>query len=375
MSKNKEIEQMAPKGQRINGKKASATRYIPFYEFLLFDPMYREMKDKAKILYAFLRKKSMDNEEKTQKYEEGEEGFTRSYRDENGEIYVIADNSELSIILQCHPNRVKDQKDELKRYGLLEEVPQLKAASYLYVLIPNEDQLTDKWTYIEEMKTLRAETQKVNKEKFKKYKENKESKKSSVDKGSVHNQQNVSYDNQQNVSYHNQQNVSKIYLKGFKSIPESLKPTLNLSIEETTLPIAIQITLKNQIDRLIEYNIKISDIEIHYHAVSEIYNESEYNFVLHDLFDEMKEKPRKFASVMNNWLERNRVNQSNVPDKNENGGKTPIRKEKEPYWLNKDDEHPEEKKDENSHMDREQFELEKKALFDRIKKYKDKKSG
>ncbi len=104
----KEQEIKVEKGNRITGKKASAERYIPFHEFLLFDPKYREMKDKAKILYAFLRKKSLDNESYTNKYEEGEEGFTRSYRDENGEIYIIADNSELSIILQCHPNRVKD---------------------------------------------------------------------------------------------------------------------------------------------------------------------------------------------------------------------------------------------------------------------------
>src|SRR3954470_16672303 len=98
MSKKKEQQQKAEKGNRITGRKASAERYIPFNEFLLFDPLYREMNSKAKILYAFLRKKSMDNEEKTQKFEEGEEGFTKSYRDENGEIYVIADNSELSII-------------------------------------------------------------------------------------------------------------------------------------------------------------------------------------------------------------------------------------------------------------------------------------
>src|SRR4051794_36008010 len=188
----KEQELKVEKGNRITGKKASAIRYIPFNEFLLFDPKYREMKDKAKILYAFLRKKSLDNEHYTYKHEEGEEGFTRSYRDENGEIYVIADNSELSIILQCHPNRVKDQKDELKIYGLLEEVPQFQKASRLYILTPKEDQLSERWNYIEEMKQLRAETEKINTEKFKKYKEKKKLKKTSADEESSHNSQNVS---------------------------------------------------------------------------------------------------------------------------------------------------------------------------------------
>ena len=283
----KEQEIKVEKGNRITGKKASAERYIPFHEFLLFDPKYREMKDKAKILYAFLRKKSLDNESYTNKYEEGEEGFTRSYRDENGEIYIIADNSELSIILQCHPNRVKDQKDELKHYGLLDEVPQFQKASRLYILTPKEEQLTERWTYIEEMKQLRAKTEKSNKEKFKKHKEKRKSEQSSNTNDSCHNSQNVSYNNSQNVSYNNSQNVSKIYLKGFKSTPEGFKSTFNLSIsediEKAELPIKLKQTLINKIDRLIEFDIQISDIDLHFNANKDTHKEAEYNFVLDNL--------------------------------------------------------------------------------------------
>ena len=50
-------EQLVKSGKRITGRKASADKFIPLYEFLLFDPTYREMKDKAKILYSFLRNK------------------------------------------------------------------------------------------------------------------------------------------------------------------------------------------------------------------------------------------------------------------------------------------------------------------------------
>ena len=52
-------EQVVKSGKRITGRKASADTFTPLYEFLLFDPTYREMKAKAKILYSFLRKKTL----------------------------------------------------------------------------------------------------------------------------------------------------------------------------------------------------------------------------------------------------------------------------------------------------------------------------
>jgi hypothetical protein len=335
MGKNQERKVL--EGKKINGRKASAERYIPFYEFLLYDPIYREMKDKAKILYTFLRKKTIYCEEKTEAFESGEEG-TRSYRDENGYIFCIADNSELSIILQCHPNRVKDQRDELERYGLLRIELQDKAAHRLYVLDPSE--ITERWTYIEEMKQLREKAKQENKAKAEKAKQKKkESQKSSDDKDSKSNQQSVSQPNQQNVSQSNQQNVGKTYLKDFKSTLNPLNINLNLSIsediEKSSLPIALQKTLINKIDRLIEFDIIISDVETHFEAVKESFIEPEYNEVLKNLLNIINEQPRNFSAVMNDWLERNRRKQNNVPEKKVNSRK-PIRTEMIPEFMIED---------------------------------------
>ena len=346
MSENK--KQQTPqvqKGQRITGKKASAERYIPFYEFLFFDPLYREMKDKAKILYSYLRKKSIDNKEKTQKFEEGEEGFTKSYRDENGDIFVIADNSELSIILQCHPNRVKDQRDELKKYGLLDEVSRLndegnKISSAWYVLQPNPETLSERWNHIEEMKKLRGKMKDENQKKKEKYlakkKVERAAKKAEKNDISNVNQQNVSYANQHFVGYVNQQNVSKIYPKGFKSNPEPIKSTFNLSISEdiqnSALPIPLKKILDKKIDRLIKFEIPISDIDLHYNAVKDIYPENEYAFVLDSLIAKMAFKPKNFASVMDDWLKRNREKLIKmIQQKKEK--KEPIRKEYIPTHM------------------------------------------
>ncbi len=128
------------------------------------------------------------------------------------------------------------------------------------------------------MKQLRAKTEKSNKEKFKKHKEKRKSEQSSNTNDSCHNSQNVSYNNSQNVSYNNSQNVSKIYLKGFKSTPEGFKSTFNLSIsediEKAELPIKLKQTLINKIDRLIEFDIQISDIDLHFNANKDTHKEA-----------------------------------------------------------------------------------------------------
>jgi hypothetical protein len=342
------VENKVEKGKRIAGRKASAERYIPFYEFLLFDPKYREMKDKAKILYSFLRKKTMDNEKKFESYEEaianGKDPAgkgTESYLDENGDIFCIADNSELSIILQCHPNRVKDQKDELKKYGLLDEIPQFRKASRLYVLEPKT--LTERWTYIEEMIELRKDTEQENLKKYKKHKEKvkEEKAKKTADENpssevDSSNSQNVSYYNSQNVSYYNSQNVSKYQSKGFKSNLKDFKSTFNLSISEdiknSALPIPLKKLLDKKIDRLIKFEINISDIDLHYNAVKEVYPENEYAFVLDNLIAKMTFKPNNFASVMDDWLKRNKENLIKMIQHAKEKNK-PIPKEMLPSWF------------------------------------------
>lgn len=361
----KEQELQVAKGTRITGKKASAESYMPLYEFLIFDPTYRKMKEKAKILYSWLRKKTADNEKKYKDYMESLENGetpskgTESYLDKNGEIFCLADNAELSIILQCHPNRVKDQRDELKRYGLLEEVPRFndaghKLSSAWYVLEPNPETLSERWAYIEEVKELRETLKEENQKKKDKHlakkkaeskiKEETEAQKGAEkipqeaysDKDSETNQQNVSWPNQQNVSWSNQQNVSKSKSKGSKSNLNSLNNTLNLSIKEeiknTSLPKHIKKSLSSKIDRLIEFKINVFDIELHFHAVHEKFNEQEYAFVLNNLLDKMTTKPQIFAAVMNDWLDRNRKKQNQFAEKKKNNT-TAIRTEKLPDWF------------------------------------------
>ena len=334
-------EQLVKSGKRITGRKASADKFIPLYEFLLFDPTYREMKDKAKILYSFLRKKTLYFEKITEVYEmsiaNGEEPVgTKSYRDENDEIFCLADNAELAIILQCHYNRVPDFKKELRKYGLLDEVAQLHKSNRLYVLEPEE--IADSWNYIEEIKEFRAKIKEENKTKAENQKAKKQEEKLSKSVELHSNSQTVNDDNAQKESYDDSQNVSKNKYKDLKSNLNSLNNNLNLSISEeiehTSLPINLKKLLLDKMDRLIEFKIKIVDIELHFHAVRERFSEQEYCFVLNSLIDQMTTKPKTFAAVMNDWLDRNRKKQNEFTEKKENSNK-PRRTEMVPDWLHK----------------------------------------
>jgi hypothetical protein len=336
-------EQLVKSGKRITGRKASADKYIPLYEFLLFDPTYREMKDKAKLLYSFLRKKTLYFEKITEVYEmaiaNGEELVgTKSYRDENDEIFCIADNAELAIILQCHYNRVPDFKKELRKYGLLDEVAQLHKSNRLYVLEPEE--IADSWNYIEEIKEFRVKIKEENKIKAEKHKAKKQEEKLSKSVELHSNSQTVNDDNEQKESYNDSQKASKNKYKDLKSNLNSLNNNLNLSISEeienTSLPINLKKLLLNKMDRLIEFQINVLDMEIHFNAVREQFSEQEYTFVLNSLIDQLTEKPVNFAAVMNNWLDRNRKKQNEFTEK-KSSAKKPLREELIPEWLNKKD--------------------------------------
>jgi hypothetical protein len=85
---------------------------------------------------------------------------------------------------------------------------------------------------------------------------------------------------------------------------------------------------------LIEFKINVFDIELHFHAVREQFNEQEYTFVLNSLIDQLTEKPVTFAAVMNNWLDRNRKKQNEFTEKKGNSNK-PKRTEMVPDWLHK----------------------------------------
>ena len=335
-------EQLVKSGKRITGRKASADKFIPLYEFLLFDPTYREMKAKAKLLYSFLRNKTLYFEKMTEAYEmsiaNGEEPVgTKSYRDENDEIFCLADNAELAIILQCHYNRVPDFKKELRKYGLLDEVAQLNKSNRLYVLEP--EGISDSWNYIEEIKEFRAKIKEETKARAENPKAKKQEKKLSKSVELHSNSQNVNHGNSQIVRYGDSQNVSKNKYKYLKSNVNSLNNNVNLSISEeiehTSLPMNLKKLLLDKMDRLIEFNIKIVDIELHFHAVRERFTEQEYCFVLNSLIDQMTTKPKAFAAVMNDWLDRNRKRQNEFAAKKENSNK-PRRTEMVPDWLHKE---------------------------------------
>jgi len=115
-------------------KKINADQYMPFYEFLFFDPLYRKMSDKAKILYTYLRNtlKFFEHENERYKHEEG----LKSYFDENGDLFVIADNIELCYILNCSEPTLIKTKKEIARYGLLEELRKKDKPNQIYPLKP-----------------------------------------------------------------------------------------------------------------------------------------------------------------------------------------------------------------------------------------------
>lgn len=279
-----------PQGKKISGKQANADRYIKLNEFLLFDPLYRDMPEKAKILYVFLRHKLPYFQQQTEAHENGLEE-TKSYRDKQGYIYCIADNTELEYILNCAESTLIRTKKALKQYGLLIEEPTKSGANRLYVLEP--EALSERWTYIDEIKQLRAEKKEKNKEKTVKY-----AKSSSKDS----NFQNESHGNSQNESYGNFQNESKNQLKGFKS-NSMFKIQLNLSIYEneinnSTLPTLLKISLIKKIDRLIHHNIEILDIVKNYELHKQVVTEGQYISAL-DFALKLDKFSKGFIDVMN----------------------------------------------------------------------------
>ncbi|KAB2328972.1 hypothetical protein F7731_23775 [Cytobacillus depressus] len=140
------------------------------------------------------------------------------------------------------------------------------------------------------------------------------------------------------------------------------KESIYQEIVESNLPVSLQKVLVDRIDRLIIYKIKLIDVELHFNAFKDQYEEREYIYVLQNLIDG-DEKPKKFAAVMNNWLKRNRENQNNIPAKS--GKQKPIRTEME-------QEHMEDKPEKEKSPDDEAVLAEKKkTLEETLKKLKE----
>lgn len=121
---------------------------------MMFDPIYKELSEKAKILYSFLSSKIPYFEMQTELAESGMEG-TKSYRDENNEIYLLAGNTELIYILNCSESTLIRVKKELKEFSMLHEEPMFQKANRIYPLKPSK--LTDRWTNINEIINMRNE--------------------------------------------------------------------------------------------------------------------------------------------------------------------------------------------------------------------------
>ncbi|MGR5963161.1 hypothetical protein ACT7DN_30470 [Bacillus paranthracis] len=151
-------------GNKISGKQATKDAYIKLFEFLMFDQNYRTLSPNAKILYSFLRNKINYFTNITATTELAiEEGCangetlkgTKSYRDSDGYIYCIADNTELEYLLNVAESTLTRIKTELHVAGLLLEVPIKNKANRLYPLEPSLDDLQEKWQYIQEINELR----------------------------------------------------------------------------------------------------------------------------------------------------------------------------------------------------------------------------
>lgn len=323
-------------GKKLSGKKVNAENYIQLFEFLMFDPIYRDLHDKAKILYSFLRNKAKYFEAQTEAYENGIEN-TKSYLDEDGYIYLLADNTELMYILNTSEPTLIKMKKLLHDYKLLNEVPIKDKANRIYILEPVS--LSQEWTHIEEIKKLRAENQQLRIEKRKKLKEKKVKEKEvqptlkveeTVD--NTGDLKKLSRGDLKLLRYGDLKNLSKVRYKSFKKELNLFKHNLTNQpiideIQEYKFPKLIEITLLNSIDRLVFHEIKILEIYKHYESMKDIYDTSEYNNTLYDVLNNVKDKISKFSSIMSNWLNNARKFKNNLAKKEEPKNKTAPKEE------------------------------------------------
>lgn len=286
MSKNKQ-------GNKISGKQATKDAYIKFFEFLMFDQNYRTLSPNAKILYSFLRNKinyfaNITTATELAMEEAAANGETlkgtKSYRDSDGYIYCIADNTELEYLLNVAESTVTRIKAELHIAGLLLEVPTKNKANRLYPLEPSLDDLQEKWEYIQEINELREKKQKAAAERAQKHAEKKrkaaaekKAQKLAEKQKKISNKQNESYSNKQNESYGNKQNESKLELNLSKlELNSSQLEPKYLSIinrlKNTDLHDTTKTVIQKNIDRLTDnkLNIIVDLFELYKTELSEV---------------------------------------------------------------------------------------------------------
>ncbi|PEE20774.1 hypothetical protein CON95_27150 [Bacillus toyonensis] len=328
-------------GTKISGKNATKDAYIKFYEFLMFDQNYRTLSPNAKILYSFLRGKINYFTNITKAVEEaaanGENiSGTKSYRDNEGYIYCIADNTELCYLLNTAESTLGRVKKELHIAGLLLEVPVKDKANRIYPLEPSLDDLQEKWEYLQDIKELRdkkkeaaAQRAKKHAEKKKQIAEKKKATKLADETTNNSNIQNESYGNTKNESYGNIQNESKLELNLSKLELNSSKLELNnLSIinrlKDINLNDTTKIVIQQNIDRLTEdkLNIILELSDVYKDALSEV----DFTAVIARV---LKSKIKtSFRGLLEKSL------QTEIKNSTSNNKETSLRKELLPEWVN-----------------------------------------
>ncbi|PFM44311.1 hypothetical protein COJ45_25350 [Bacillus cereus] len=155
------------KERRINGMKASTDLYFQLFQYLFYEPKYRKLSNNARVLYSILRDRYKLSVQTSQ--------VVDTFIDEDGNIFCILDNTELSYLLTVsEPTAIKAKK-ELHTVGLLEEEPVKDEANRLYVLEP--ELTTDNWTYKSELEELRKQKKEKKDERVRKLKEKKKAEK------------------------------------------------------------------------------------------------------------------------------------------------------------------------------------------------------
>ncbi|MGR5966828.1 replication initiator protein A [Bacillus cereus] len=131
--------------RRIDGEKASKDLYFQLFQYLFYEPKYRKLDNNARVLYSILRDRYKLSVQTSQSKD--------TYVDNEGYIYCIADNTELSYMLMVSEPIAIKAKKQLHDVGLLDEEPVKDGANRLYVLEP--ELTTDNWMYKAEIEDLR----------------------------------------------------------------------------------------------------------------------------------------------------------------------------------------------------------------------------
>jgi hypothetical protein len=408
MSKKQVIRDGIQKGQRKSAKRVNAERYIRFYEFLIYDPIYRELSHGSKILYTYLSDKMSYFEFKQKQYEEGE--GTKSYVDEKGDLFIIADNTELTYLFNVSEPTLIRWKKELASYGLLEEIQVKNQANRIYVLEPVT--LSERWAYIEEINKLREKRQEDRKKKYEKEKQKKRemkqteksNKREEIKATMLKNPsdlKNLSHGDLKNLSHSDLKNLSKIQSNTIKSKPNLLNNNLSILPEEDinqkegdqkndlkdrliddisnlNVHSSIKEILKNNIKRVISDSINLKSIEIISNAYIGGQKLSIQDFGM--ILNRSLQKAKKRIDDIENYLETSIIahlnkNHQEKEKVTSNKDYKPARVEPIPDWLNNNKSNHKE----DVEMSEEETEKLKKEVEDWIKKWekekKKKKNG